>query len=422
MEEEKLDPNNKQEKYKNILKLSEENNLNESNTSVSKYKSEQLQSPDKGLLDKNNIKNFWEPTTSWDERKTIALRMLNEKKHDESMKIYYLAYIGSYELISDMYDNYKAKSNLNLNQINQNQSQKEKRLDFNSKVSPYSPDDPIYQKDSLGLTPFIYSIWGEIDRRDQLKNTSKTLLDIITKENNQHQKVDYLNQIFIENELGHLLLHKLESTDLNFEINHLIEKDLYESASYYIEVEGFKDAFLNSYVKNSIVFIAIKNKSYRCLNLFFNLLLSNNNSYLDSKEILDVIEKEISFYIGYNSPEIVKLLSKLVNTEEKSMIVNPYFIPKFKIIKRSDLDLENIENGYFDDEMPCRNTMIRVKILKFKIKLPVKTLDFKSWNLIKSIISTENYGILKTDIIKYYIQYRWDKLWIWILFKSISLL
>ena len=256
MEEEKLNPNNKQEKYKNILKLSGEINLNESNTSVSKYKSEQLQSPDKGLLDKNNIKNFWEPTTSWDERKTIALIMLNEKKHDESMKIYYLAYIGSYELISDMYDNYKAKSNLNLNQINQNQSQKEKRLDFNSKVSPYSPDDPICQKDSLGLTPFIYSIWGEIDRRDQLKNTSKTLLDIITKENNQHQKVDYLNQSFIENELGHLLLHKLESTDLNFEINHLIEKDLYESASYYIEVKGFKDVFLDSYEINSIVYIA----------------------------------------------------------------------------------------------------------------------------------------------------------------------
>ena len=389
----------------------------------------------------DHFDKFWQQKTSWKTRKVIALSILDEKKYDESTNFFSLAYEGQHkkilkwhkennklsnkkvriDLLNLRIDSYVSMSKQSIKEINENQS-----------VENFSSEDFIFEKNSLGLTPLIYAIWGEEDRNDIQKTTSKLLLIFLqekTKNNTIIFKIlSHGHYIFFDNyikkELGHILLHEL------FELNRpkdnylsqsdlieFIKNDLYESISYTLEVLGFESVYLNMIQEESIVYTAIKYKAVNCLNLFFDLLLSKNNNYLDSNKMLLIIQNEISQYIKFNSPAMVKLLSNLGNIQETSKRVKIYFISQFTMVELSNQPIESLALNYIED-IDFDYDLINLKIFNTKIRLPALSGSKESLSLIYQITITENTSILKTDILKYYLQYKWDNLWPLIFFTS----
>lgn len=93
--------------------------------------------------------NFWNPNVKWDTRKIIAENYI--RKNKERYLVHFLAFEGETEKILDIFN---SKENKDCCKFSGNE----------------------LEKDSLGYTPIVYAIWGELNRNDEAKATSRALL------------------------------------------------------------------------------------------------------------------------------------------------------------------------------------------------------------------------------------------------------
>ena len=173
---------------------------------------------------------FWRKTTSWKKRKKIALKTIK----NFNTSIHHLAYEGKLEKIKSIDEEEKLK----LFEIETKEPGK-------GQVKPKKKK--LLAQDKLGLTPLIYAIWGEEDRGDESKLTSKWLFEWSLEKYKQkigddYGKMESAGQFFdpaLKNELGHAKVHNI-ITQVKLQMYHLIVEDYHESLAYLIEKKGFK--------------------------------------------------------------------------------------------------------------------------------------------------------------------------------------
>ena len=65
--------------------------------------------------------------------------------------------------------------------------------------------------------------------------------------------------------------------------------------------------------------------------------------------------------------------------------------------------------------------LVNTNILNTIIKLPVLSGSQKSSGFFEALDSTQNMALYKSDLVKYYIKYKWDRLWLLILAQNLLL-
>ena len=365
--------------------------------------------------------NFWQKTTKWSKRKKIAIKSLKNPSNLTGNNFHDLAYQGRlYSLQSSIEEQKKISKSF---EDNKNPQKNQVRPSIQTLLS----------ENSLGLTPLIYAIWGEQDRNDENKQTSKWIFGTAYEEyksklgkNYQNFKKDRLYfDPLLKNELGHAIIHKIITQEENYGIFELIIGDYVNSVSFIIEcMEKFElidEVYLhpvcNSGERTSIAAFALRLKSVQCVDLFFDEILKSiirgDYSYM-----IPIIEKEISDFISYNSTIIEKLLKGFFKSREKSLLVNIERIPELAMVSCTPQEIAKFSYNYFDN-MPNSKNYIKCQIVNSIISLPCVTGSTKSLNFFQNLASNDNMMIFKVPLIKSYLEYKWDRIWLIILFQSI---
>ena len=366
--------------------------------------------------------NFWRKTLNWKERKTIAEDLIALSNVNEEQDFFSLAFKGDYKSLKSFYIDHKKKLF--------NESDQKEDLAQKAKLKETTMiEELILEKISLGLTPLIYAIWGEQNRNDIEKKTSKWLFKISNhwlkqkKENRvgKYFKPSFLYDFHLKNEIGHIKVHGLIKGDLV--VYDMVNEDLYEAVSYVIECEGFKlykmkidhDAYSSS-SPISILAFALRVKSIRCANLLFENLMKHikdpSHSYM-----LEIIQDELVDYILFNSIIVGDLIQGITNIQERSLLVDINNIPQFKMIKSKQNQIE-IESYKSFEKFPNAIDFIKCQIINSKVLLPSISGSSKSLKLIQALSKTKNMMLFKITLIKSYLLYKWNQMWLLIFFHS----
>ena len=373
---------------------------------------------EKILANQKKLKNergFWIDKTSWKKRKQLALDAIKNVKGDISHEYYIL----------DLAYNRKCND-----------------IDFF-----YAIHSNKFKRTRLyDLTPLIFAIWGEIDNNDSEKETSKLLLDICLREDqqiagNKYSTIRFRNSIIptanlkiIEKELGHCIIHDiLGGTNLEYFTDiELIKYNFSAGLQYLIEEKkifelhkcvdkslfyDFQDVNNNKY---SQIYLSIKSKSVSCTDVILKHIIKSINNKKERFTKFDIITEEFPYIISSSSEYLLKLLDIIMISSNyqlyfpykqlpiiKFLHLNQADYPDSQYIFKSAHDL--FQQKQFDDEYS--NTDIFVSL----IKLPSISGSAKSVEFLEGLCNTVDIKIFRSQIIKFYLKKKWNSLW-WFIF------
>ena len=365
---------------------------------------------------------FWRKTTTWKQRKMIAESLLDASIVKETEQVHILAYEGKTSELSELLQKSLTKKSSNEKPYND--------TDPNHKVSPepeamQSVQYNLLTKNSLGLTPLIYAIWGEVNREDELKETSSYIFKLYQERyeakpagTKKSKYVPY--DLDLKQELGHAIVHGLID---NIGVYHLVAEDFDDSVSFYYEALGFHlspevfDHPACRHEKVSIVSFAIRVKAMQCIHHLFTKIIENTGR-TDFVDMLEVIEGELGEYLGFNSPLLEELLTGFTNLQSKSLPVNMDKLPVCVMAESEPSQIEELSYVLFDDMIGATN-FIKSIILNSKIRLPYLLGSQKSLQFMQKLSDSENTSLYRINLIKTYIIYKWDSIWWFIFFQSV---
>ena len=366
---------------------------------------------------------FWRKTTTWKQRKLIAESLLEASISSDSDQIHHLAYEGK-------------KSDLVLLLQSSPQSNPKPSFlnptDQTPKISPQpeielnnSINYNLLQKNSLGLSPLIYAIWGEVNREEESKDTSSFIFKLYQDRyegkpagTKKSKYVPY--DLELKQELGHAIVHGLVK---DIGVYHLVAEDFDDSVSFVLEALGFHlspEVFEHPACRQekvSVVSFAIRVKAMQCIHLLFTKIIENTGR-AEFIEMLEVIEGELGEYLGFNSPLLEELLAGFTNLQSKSLPVNMDKLPVCVMVDSEASRIEELAYVLFDDMIGATN-FIKSMILNSKIRLPSLLGSHKSLQFMQRLADSENTSLYRIDLIKTYIIYKWDSIWWFIFLQSI---
>ena len=353
------------------------------------------------------INRFWRKSTSWKKRKKIALTYLRQIMEMNNNSFHCMAYEGKINVIEGENNNC--------------------RLIFKDRKNQEISYENFFTKDVFRLTPLIYAIWGEEDRTDETKSTSKSIFSVAQSIYNQRKLQNSDDELtkfdpILKYEMGHVIVHKI-TTEEDFCMYDLIIDDNYEALMYLIRAEGFKlvrERYDHTVCEDTIISVAafaLRLNSIRCVNLLFE----NMVKYIKDPQysyMLSIIKAELPEYISFNSVIIDSLLKGFTNIQEKSFPVN---LNKIPVIDMIDCDSQIIDlNAYNNfDKMPDAKDFMKAQIVNSNILFPCVSGSEESLNLIQALSTTENISLFRIPLIKSYLQYKWEKLWFLVFSQSI---
>ena len=334
--------------------------------------------------------DFWNEDFKWKERRRIAIDFLRTQEILENSEdyIFLLAYCGDIEAFT------KAAAGLT-HSIKHNM---------------------------FGLTPLIYSIWGEIDRAEtETKLSSALLLNYIKKENDEGKSEEEKGKIVFEHidkELGHAFAHGILPPD--YSDFTLIEQDYSFSLQYLIEENLFDLTFQDNI---SQIGWSAKN-SARCNNVIMKYLIDHikNLNFSDDTnfEIMSFLEKDFKFVLTSSSKYLHELLDILILSSRQQLQVDSEDFPLIKLLdcegSLSSVKSEAISLMKFNT--PGEN-IINAEIYSSAIRFPSIHGSKESLNLLKSITNYSDSKIFRSRIIQYYLKYKWDSIWFFILLQTL---
>jgi hypothetical protein len=366
--------------------------------------------PDKPV----HYSEFWSPSMSWDRRKHQALTILFDSKFPENQEIHRLSYEGNYLSLSNL------------------------------KVSK----EVLLKPNSFDLTPVIYAIWGEEDRGSFDYSTSSWLLKSFESMMNEDLKLKFgfrdqislfidFNSIsnneinfqtkdkmresleWLKNEYGHIIV---KSSGFCFESHEIAAWNYFNSLSYLIESNNFQVS-LKSHKGLSLeleeysqVFLAVKFKSLNCSEQLFAFLSKAVKDAETSKQVLQIIEQEIEFYLTTASTSFRDFLDSLMQETTKQLVEDPDDLPKCAMIE----DNSKVFNHFLNN--PAEDDYVSSKIWSSVIKLPNIIGSSRSLNFLKNLEEAQNLSLYKSPLVKFYVKYKWDQLWSVIFLQDVLLL
>ena len=395
-----------------------------------------------------NSSSYFSMDLTWEERKRIAISEITSDQTRTEFDvdyIHWLAYHRKSELIQGVITNELLSYTLRMELENR---------DEQSSSNEHQMDYSILKKNHLGLSPIIYSIWGEIDelikskvkkRHDSmyktmsftdspiesdctailynylntfLYNRAKKRESILYKSFEVHPpNVEISRSELFECEIGHMFKHRNVP---GFTLEDLLYSDNFVSLSYLIEIkdETLIKALCIQNTSDSPLFISIDKKYTGCTEVLLKYILellsnSNRSIYVKMK-----IEQEIEHILASSSNLI-------------PILIEPMMLAAKKIQFRSDLDdlpiiifrdsIENLEETReleFKDDSNSEQ-ILNTQIFHSTIKLPTISGSTSSLNLINSLSSCENFLVFRVPLIKYYIKKKWESLWFHIFFQTL---
>ena len=330
------------------------------------------------------LPDFWNEDLKWKDRKRIAIDFLEEEKSE-----FLHAYKGETALF------YKEVDGQTLT------------LNFSR----------------LGLTPLIYSIWGEMDRGNNEKDFSSQLInDFIATITAREKRGDKSVHVYehLEKELGHAILHGILPNYTDFDI---IKGDRPFSLQYLIESNKFTLVYNHS--KISQIGCSAEH-SIRCNNIIIKYLIDELKkiNFSDDKpfEIFWFLESDLKFILSSSSKHLPALLDILLISSRQQIQGDSQELPLIKLID---------SNGFLNKvkldaiKLLKNNTkgreVLNCEIYNSAIKFPSVHGSKESLQILESLASYENSKIFRCRIIQYYLKYKWDTLWYYILFQTMVL-
>ncbi|OMJ83893.1 hypothetical protein SteCoe_15122 [Stentor coeruleus] len=352
-----------------------------------------------------DVDNFWSSSVTWDTRKIIAEK--NIRKNKDRYLVHFLAFEGEIEKIFEILDPKENKNCCNL------------------------PGNGL-EKDNLGLSPIIYAIWGELNRKDEVKATSQALLLISFEaynkfsikildrygyyhENSQRKKKMFYYDRDLKNELALIYLHNIDQSK-TLTLFSIISEDYFETLIYIYEKTKFKLSIEKCNhpqlgdMECSFLLFAIKVKAVKCADWLLKLVISNIKSSGDNSDTYKLIENEISGYLSAGSLHLPELLELLINTQNKPRFCDSSKFPECKGISLAEISIAKNAYNIFDN-IPGESELINCQIMNTKIRLPLREGSKRSVEFFQTLTSSQNIALFKEPLVMYFIKYKWDKLW-----------
>ncbi|OMJ66165.1 hypothetical protein SteCoe_37097 [Stentor coeruleus] len=158
---------------------------------------------------------------------------------------------------------------------------------------------------------------------------------------------------------------------------------------------------------------SIRNKSLDCTNYIFTHIIDSKKKDL----------RFAAFQIGPNFHELFmstsnlleEFLEKMLESEKMLVKVDKWELPliAFSVDTSSKESFEIF--GLQENEMyEIQNIQVKCSI----IILPAITGSYMSYELLKSLTFTKNLSVFRSELIRYYIKYKWNLLWSFIFFQT----
>ena len=378
---------------------------------------------------------------SWDERKRLALEDLTSngiRYENDPDYMHWLAYHQYSQLISKEIES------------NKNRLEMDRDLSTQKLTTVYN----LLKKNKFGLSPLIYSIWGEIDQAMKARNNNGEDFLIRSQINAEENKDEASSTAIIFNYLHIFMEKRAESRDsrlygstvrlpfnedlanselFEYELGHIFKHNnlamldlanvLYHdntiSLSYLIESED--ETLINTLSiqndKESPLLCSIQKKYTGCTELLIKYVIELLNNNTRSISIKSKVEQEFE--------KIIISSSSLISVLIESMLVSVK-----KIQFRSDIDdlpmvvftntedLETLRETEFRDNENS-DQILNTQLLRSSIRLPSVSGSSSSLNLISSLHFCQTPIIFKVPLIKYYLNEKWDSLWSYIFFQTL---
>ena len=384
--------------------------------------------------------SLFDPEISWEERKSLALKDLNREENRNENNIHWLAYSQQSQLISNEIEAYNFRLK---------EEKKKGTVSTESLLTVHN----LLKKNRFGLSPIIYSIWGEIDLANKAKDTNEKDF-LTTSQINAEGPNDELGSTtimlrYLENfmgiiaesrasklygttkrlvfneeiavsglfeyELAHIFKHH---NIINLDLRNVIHQDNTTSLSYLIESED--ETLVNGFsIENdfdSPLTLCIKNKYTGCTELLTNYvieLLKDNRKMIAIKP---KIEEEIKNILLSSSSLIPALIEPMLASVKKIQFRSDVDDLPMMVFTNNE-DIETVMENDFRENEYSEN--INAQLLRSSIKLPSQSGSTSSLTLITSLHFCQNPMIFRVPLIKYYLQAKWDLLWIYVFLQTL---
>lgn len=265
-------------------------------------------------------------------------------------------------------------------------------------------DKFTFSKDEKNLSTLIYAIWGGNDLIINL------LVEVI-KRKKEHE-------IHVKNELGHLFINTEKGAELNIDAFKIVSLHSPISLKYMFDnpPEPKTETIMKwvvkdeNQIKKNILIESIKEKSVDCTNIILEYLTSPNSEEVFDKFIVS-INSDLEELFNSSSSFLSKFLDKLIKSEKILANVNTNVLPLL-VEDSSNTPKEKLKTS-FTAHINTLYKSINVESKYTLIKLPCISGSAKSCELLKSLYFTPVTKIFRSGIIKYYILYKWNAIWIW---------
>lgn len=378
----------------------------------------------------------WDDSLTWDQRKILALNEIDRITPENlqnlpnqlELIICKFAYEGEYEKLVEILnkkfflENLQLKLLVHFSSIHSAGGNAENSDEFSKRT--YSIDDRKIKKSKFfmfkcknGLTPLIYAIWGKIDETS--KNNDKCIELFI----NLCKKGSTVDQTkVVRNELGHLAVHTFlfQLITTMDPLPFFIQNDYKISLIYFFEQISLSNPYIliEKFILGGIEEVtplaySIRNKSLDCTNYIFSHIIDSRKT--DLRHATLQLEPNFHELFMSTSNLLEEFLEKMLESEKMLVKVDKGELPLMTFA----IDTNSKESfgifGLQENEMyEIQNIQVKSSI----IKLPAITGSYMSYELLKSLTFTKNLSIFRSEIIRYYIQYKWNLLWWFIFFQT----
>ena len=158
---------------------------------------------------------------------------------------------------------------------------------------------------------------------------------------------------------------------------------------------------------------AVEYKAIKCTEKCTSKLTKMITDTTTFNKIRKEIEQNIAVYMKIPTRNLKDLLIVLAGTSSKQLLDNSDDLPKCKMIENEEDPFDCFQNvpGEFD--------YVNTVILKSQIKLPSIIGSTESVKFLRNLDLAENSLVFKSELVKYYLNYKWNKLLNLIIFQSL---
>lgn len=255
----------------------------------------------------------------------------------------------------------------------------------------------FYILDNQNLSPIIYAIWADLENRESGKKYGQVLFN-------------YVSNLSLDD----LVKKNVSPIELFHIVVYLRPKNL-AAASYLDDEDILNQIFtiIDPVMVPDLLGAAVEYKAIKCTEKCTSKLTKVITDTTTFNKIRKEIEQNIAVYMKIPTRNLKDLLIVLAGTSSKQLLDNSDDLPKCKMIENEEDPFDCFQNvpGEFD--------YVNTVILKSQIKLPSIIGSTESVKFLRNLDLAENSLVFKSELVKYYLNYKWNKLLNLIIFQSL---